>query len=156
MDDVPRSVSVLAELFAGLGNANRLATLLGLYRGESVAAIADTVPITEQGVRQHADRLVEAGLVYRPETADELYAVTPLGVFFAVFVEEHQDAVLRVVDAVDEAEEQARAEYEEAPLAEETRERVVTERKWALVEEELADELQQLQEAARQSETDEN
>jgi DNA-binding transcriptional ArsR family regulator len=127
----------LASLFDGLANPNRLATLCGTAAGRDVAGIADSLPVSEQAVRNHAERLVDAELVYRTDGGDRLYQVTPLGRFFAGFVDENRGALLDALDAVGAAESEARDRFAGTGVSDEVLAREVDRLKWELAAEEL-------------------
>lgn len=135
----------LAPVLDAIGNRTRLAVLLGLRNGEDMVAVAEHVGVTRGAVQDQVERLITLDVVYRPETSDELYALTPLGVFFAEFVTAYGDVLLEVLDEVEAAEAAAREEVEELPVGDETRERLVTERKWELVGEQMDALLEQLE-----------
>lgn len=133
-------IETLARVFDGVAHPNRLATLLGIFHDRALDAIAADVPISEQGVRNHAERLVEDQLVYRPET-DGLYAVTPIGRFVVLVLERVGESMVTAMRAVEAAEAEARSEVEGLPLTEGERERVVQRRTWAAVSDVLDEDL---------------
>lgn len=129
----------LASLFSGLSHRARIAVLLGLYEGRSITDIVDGLDITRGALQSHLERLIDVQLVYRTEEADPPYALTPFGVFFAVFLQEHQEMLLEAVAAVEEAKAQAAEEFAEVPMSEDRVEQEVKRRKWELVGQELYD-----------------
>lgn len=127
----------LAALFAGLANPARVAIIDGIRNDEEMPAVADQVGLTRSGIQKHLDTLIETGLVYRPPNEDRTYALTPLGQFFAVFLEQFGDELLAAVTAIEEAEQEARDELIGMPVSDDTIERAIAERKWELVQDEL-------------------
>lgn len=135
------ALETVATLFGGIANPARLTILLAVAQERSMSTVTEEVGITRSGVQNHLEELLARDLIYRPESADQPYAVTPLGRFFVVFVEEHAGILQRAVAAVETAEAEARDELAEFPVGEQMRERAVAERKWELVEEELREAL---------------
>lgn len=136
------AIETVAALFSGVANPARLTILLAVAQERSMAAVTDELGITRSGVQNHLEELLARDLIYRPASGDQSYAVTPLGQFFVVFVEEHTEILHRAVTAIETAEAEAEEELAEFPVSEEMRERAVAERKWELVEEELREALQ--------------
>ena len=127
----------LSVLFAGLANPARVAIIEGIRHGEAMPSVADQVGLSRSGIQKHLDTLIETGLVYRPPTRKQTYALTPLGDFFAISLEQFGDDLIAAVIAIDEAEQEAREELTGMPVSEDTRERAIAERKWELVQDEL-------------------
>ena len=127
----------LAALFAGCANPARVAIIDGIRHGEAMPTVADQVGLSRSGIQKHLDTLIETGLVYRPPTGEQTYALTPLGQFFAVFLDRFGDDLLAAVVAIEEAEQEAREELTEMPVSEDMMERAIAERKWKLVHNEL-------------------
>jgi predicted ArsR family transcriptional regulator len=134
-------VEHLASVFDGLGNANRLVTFLGLYNGDEIQEITERVPISEQGVRNHAERLVDSELLYRPEDGERMYAVTPFGEFFASFLETFAPALVDALDELEKAESEVREELADTRLREQVIEQEAKRLKWEQVGEKLEDQL---------------
>lgn len=140
MDEDARKL--LADLFAGVANENRIAVLQGIGQGRSMAAVTDEdVPISEQAVRSHAERLVEADLAYRTEGAKQLYQLTPFGQFMVQFIEDYADGVVAAADAVADAEDEVRSRFDGMNLDEDEVERQVDRLKWGVASERIKDEL---------------
>lgn len=127
----------LSALFAGLANPARVAILEGIRHGEAMPSVANQVGLTRSGIQKHIDTLVETGLVYRPPNTGQPYALTPLGQFFAVFIDQFGDALITAVTAIDEAEQEARGDLSGIPVSDNTMERAIAERKWELSQDEL-------------------
>lgn len=140
MDEDAREL--LAGLFAGVANGNRIGVLKGVEQGRSMKTVADEdVGISEQAVRSHAERLVEADLVYRTEGADQLYQITPFGRFLLQFIDEHADGIVAAYGAVDDAEDEVRSRFDGMNLAEDEMSRQVDRLKWDVAEDQIEDEL---------------
>lgn len=125
----------LATVFKAVGNPSRLAILVYLAQDRDVNEVVGVMDISRSGVQKHMDRLIDHNLVYRPPEADRTYALTPLGHFFVEFVEKHGDDLMATLEAVDEAEADARAELEDVPASGSDFEKLVTARMWDLIEE---------------------
>ena len=136
-------IPALVPAFQALGNEYRLQLLVGVHRGQSRQELVSELSITESAVSNHWARLRKAGLGYTPPD-DRQYAVTPLGEFFAVFLESFGPELGDAVDAIDDAEDAAVAEFENT-LSGEAFEQAVEQRKWALVRDELDDALAETQ-----------
>lgn len=121
--------AAVATVLQAAANQHRLQLLLGLYHGVPRTALVDTLPISESGVSNHLRVLADADLVYRGEDGWQL---SPLGRWLAAWLDEHVDAVATAVDRVDAAEQDARDELAEVPLADRELEHAVTRRKWGL------------------------
>ena len=136
------TIDAVAELCTGVANPTRIAILLGIRHGWQMPTVAEKMGISRSGVQNHIDRLVTFDLVYRPESGDS-YALTPLGQFFASWIEDHMEDLAAVVDALPDAEDEAADEVDTigVELGEETRERLVAEKKWGVIREEMDDEL---------------
>lgn len=131
----------LATVFDGLGNANRLVTFLGLSQDEEIQAITERVPISEQGVRNHAERLVDAELLYRPGDGERMYVLTPFGEFFASFLETFAPALIDALSELEKAETEVREELSDTRLREQVIEQEVKRLKWEQVGEKLEEHL---------------
>lgn len=141
MDEDAREL--LAGLFAGVANGNRIAVLQGIDKGRSMAAVAaEDVDISEQAVRSHAERLVEADLVYRTEGGDQLYQITPFGAFLLQFIDAYADGVVAAYDAVEEAEDEVRSRFDGMNLDEDEVERQVERLKWDVAADRIEDALE--------------
>lgn len=134
---------VVAGVLQAIANPNRLRLLQGLYQDQSRADLVEALPISGSGVTNHLRRLEEAGLVYRGEGG---WTLSPLGVFFAVFLDEHLSLVATAVRRIESAAEEAEQEYAEVEMPDDQRERTVEWRKWELVRGELEDLLEEAQE----------
>lgn len=131
----------VATVFDAGGHPARIGALLGVYHDEPMTNIADAAGIQRQSLQPHLEKLVEAGLVYRP-VEQQTYAVTPLGRFIAVFIEDHLEIFVDVMAAIEEGEDQAREELRGTPenaLSAKEFDRAVQRRKWELVQQELED-----------------
>jgi predicted ArsR family transcriptional regulator len=117
--------------------------------GREMTTVAEDIEMTRSGVQRHLEVLMEHELVIRSETGDTLYRVTPLGRFFVRFTEGFAPALSEVLAQVEQVEQEARDEYADLPVNEQTLERMVGERKW-----EEQKELLQVLEKWRPQETD--
>lgn len=141
MDEDARELA--AHLFAGVANGNRIGVLEGIDRGRSMKTVAkEDVELSEQAVRSHAERLVEADLVYRTEGADQLYQVTPFGRFLLQFIDEHADEIVAAYDAVEDAEDEVRDRFDGMDLSEDELERQVERLKWDVAADRIEDVLE--------------
>lgn len=141
MDEDAREL--VASLFAGVANGNRIAVLQGIDQGRSMADVAaEDVDISEQAVRSHAERLVDADLVYRTDGGDRLYRITPFGVFLTRFIEEHADGIVDAFAAVRDAEDEVRSRFDGMNLDEDEVERQVERLKWDVAAERINEELE--------------
>lgn len=145
MSDPDAAYPELAGVFSGLANRARLAILMGIYHGHSMQTVTATLEITRSGVQKHLDTLIDTDLVYRPATGEQTYALTPLGHVFAVFLDHYGTDLTAAVAAIDAAEAAAREEFAEVPLSDQVRDREVTRRKWALLDEAVSDRLAALE-----------
>jgi hypothetical protein len=121
----------LARLYTGLAHPYRIAILAGLSSGESVPAVADRVGTSRGTLQNHVERLIECDLLYRPEDGPS-YAVTPLGEAMLQRAGEDADALDRMVNVVEAAENEAAEELAPAKdiLDEEEWQRKLHTRKW--------------------------
>ena len=129
-----KDVAVVAELLQAVANPNRMRLLRGLHHGRSRRELVEDLPITESAVSNHLRTLEDANLVYR---GDDQWHLSPLGRFYADWLDHHSDTIVDAVRRVDEAESTARDELAGVPLADQERERAIIRRKWELVQEEL-------------------
>lgn len=127
----------LSILFSGLSHRARIAVIEGLSEDRSITEIVDDLDITRGAMQSHLERLIGARLVYRTGEATEPYALTPIGLFFAQLLKQHEDQLLEAVELVNEAEAQAREEFADVPMDEDRIEQEVKRRQWELVDEEL-------------------
>ncbi len=88
----------LAEVYKSLGNEARLAVILQLDEGESVSQLTDELGMTRSGLQKNIERLIDAGLVYRPTDSDQTYELTVLGEFFVNEVREEKQHVDQVLE----------------------------------------------------------
>lgn len=145
MSDEDAPYVQLADLFSGIGSRARLAILMGVYHDRSMQDVADDLGITRSGVQKHLETLLGANLVYRPETGDQTYVLTPIGHFFAAFLDHFGDALVQAVEGIEAAERDAKDEFTDVPLSERALEREVQRRKWELVSDDLIDTLEGLE-----------
>lgn len=127
-------IAVVADLLQAAANPNRMRLLRGLHHGQSRRDLVDELPITESAVSNHLRTLEDANLVYRDENNWEL---SPLGTFYADWLDQHSDAVVDAVRRIDEAEATARDELVDVPLSDHERGRAINRRKWELASDEL-------------------
>jgi len=127
---------LVAAVLQAVANPNRIRLLTGLYHGRSRLDLVDDLPISESGVSNHLRTMEEAGLVYR---GDDGWALSPLGVFFAVFLEEHVSVLADAMRRIESAEDEAKQTYADVPMPDEERDRTIEWRKWELVQQELED-----------------
>lgn len=125
---------VVGEVLQAVANPHRLRLLHGLYTGRSRQELAADLPISGSGVTNHLRVLADADLIYRGE---EGWQVSPLGGFFAVFLEEHVDVIADAARRIEAAAAEAEEEYTDVPMPDEERARTVEWRKWELVRSEL-------------------
>lgn len=144
MDEDERAL--VASLFSGVANPNRVAVLQGIDQERSMAAITEEVDISEQAVRSHAERLVDADLVYRTDGGDQLYKITPFGRFLVQFIAEYEDALREAFAEVERAGDEVRDRFADMNLSEEEVERQVDRLKWDVAAERIEDELELLDE----------
>lgn len=130
----------MAWLFQGVAAESRLAVLVGLLEGESMPAVADDLGVSRSAIQGHLDHLMQRRMVYRPETGEKTYRLTPLGLFFAVFIRENQDLLLEIMDLIEETEDAVADDLSDVPVSDETRERMVAEETYDRV----ADEVEEL------------
>lgn len=136
MDEDAREL--LAGLFSGVANGNRIGVLAGIADGRSMKTVAEEdVGISEQAVRSHAERLVEADLAYRTEGGDQLYQITPFGAFLLQFIDEHADGVVAAYGAVADAEDEVRSRFDGMNLDDDEVERQVERLKWGVAEDRI-------------------
>lgn len=128
MDAADREV--VADIFACLGHEARLAILAGLRDDQSMTAIASDVGMQRGSLQDHIERVIDCGLVYRPETGDQTYALTPLGRYLLEVVEDEGETVVSVLRRHDEHAQRIRESLEEVALSETERERAVTRETW--------------------------
>jgi len=143
--------TALAPVFQALANENRLRMLYGVYQGRSRKELVAELPVSESAVSNHWAALRDAGLGYTP-SGGGVYALTPFGQFFAVFLDEFGVMLGESVSWIVEAEEQAREEN--AHLSGEVFEQAVEQRKWELVEEELTEALEDVSFSKGSDDTD--
>lgn len=133
-DDDALDAELVAETLRAIANTNRIKLLMGLYEGRSRTDITDQLPISDSGVSNHLRTLADAGFVYK---AEQGWQVTPLGEYFAIFIETNGAVVADAQRLIADAREDAREEYTEIPLPESERERTVEWRAWELVRDDL-------------------
>jgi len=83
----------LAEVYKALGSEARIAVLLQLEKGGAVSPLTDELEMTRSGLQKNIERLIDAGLVYRPTESDQTYGLTTLGDFFVQEVHDEQENV---------------------------------------------------------------
>lgn len=140
MDRADRELA--ADIFACLGHEARLAILEGLHGDRSMTAIASDLGMQRGSLQDHIERVIDCGLVYRPETGDRTYALTPLGRYLLEVVEDEGEIVASVLHRHEELAQQIRESLEDVALSETERERAVTRETW----ERLADSFDELPE----------
>lgn len=144
-------VELVAAVLRAVTNPNRIRLLTGLHQDRSRMDLVDDLPISESGVSNHLRTMEEAGLVYR---GDDGWILSPLGVFFAVFLDEHVPLLAEAVRRIEAAEAEAEQTYTDVPMPDDERERTIEWRKWELVHEDLEEILPE-QEAASSDANDE-
>lgn len=127
----------LADVFSGVAHPARVAVVQGLHEDRSIPDIVEDLSITRGGLQNHLETLIDAQLVYRTGESDAPYALTPIGLYFAVLLEDQEDVLLSAVEMVQEAEAQSRDEFADVPMSDEEVDKQVTRRKWELVGDEL-------------------
>ena len=132
------SVEDVSPLFAAIGHPARIRLVLGLYRDESVSEVVERLEMSRSAVQQHLERLIAEGLVYRPDDRERTYALTPIGTYFALYLEEFGPVLDEAVDEIKSGEARAREELEPL-LSGDQLENSVEQRKWELVGERLAE-----------------
>ena len=103
----------LAEVYKSLGNEARIAVLLQLEKGESVAPLTDELEMTRSGLQKNIESLITAGLVYRPIDSDQTYDLTALGEFFINEIHDEQEHVGNVLGNFRSQLEELREEEQE-------------------------------------------
>lgn len=136
MDEDARGLA--AKLFAGVANGNRIGVLEGVEQGRSMKTVAkEDVDLSEQAVRSHAERLVEADLVYRTEGADQLYQITPFGRFMVQLIDEYGDGIVDAWTEVEAAEDEVRDRFDGMNLSDDELERQVERLKWDVAQDRI-------------------
>lgn len=107
------SLSDLAEVYKSLGNETRIAVLFQLKEGESVSPLTDELGITRSGLQKNIERLIDAGLVYRPVDSDQTYKLTSLGEYFVDEIHNEQEHVEDVLGDFRTRLEELREEEQE-------------------------------------------
>jgi DNA-binding transcriptional ArsR family regulator len=107
------SLGDLAEVYKSLGNETRLAVLFQLEQGESVSPLTEELDITRSGLQKNIERLIDAGLVYRPTDSDQTYKLTSLGEYFVNEVYREKTHVEDVLEDFRNRLEELREEEEE-------------------------------------------
>lgn len=134
--DERADAELVAATLQAVANPHRLELLRGLYQGRARTDLVAQLPISESGVSNHLRTLADAGLVYRTE---EGWTLSPLGAFFARFLELHSDVVADARQQIKAARAEAEEEYTDVPLPEQEREGTIEWRTWNLVRDELED-----------------
>jgi DNA-binding transcriptional ArsR family regulator len=141
-------IAVVADLLQAIANPNRMRLVRGLHHGQSRRELVEDLPITESAASNHLRTLEDANLVYR---GDNQWHLSPLGRFYADWLNHHTDTIVDAVHRIDAVEATARDELADVPLSDQERERAITRRKWELA----SDDLTQLLEYSNNRKNDE-
>ncbi|USZ68536.1 hypothetical protein NGM10_02060 [Halorussus salilacus] len=125
----------LATVISGCANLPRLALLLGFSQGYTAQEVTDILEISRPGVQKNIERMIEADLVYRPAADDApTYALTPIGEFFASFIDDHGPVLLTALTILRDSEATIQQQLEDSPVADgmsqTEQDRLVHTRKW--------------------------
>jgi DNA-binding MarR family transcriptional regulator len=135
------SEAAVAQVFTGVAHPARIRLLQAIVATESMPNVADDLGMSRSGLQTHITRLLDADLIRRTPDDAYPYAVTPLGDLTYAFLDSYEDVVVDAVAMVDAAEQEAGDELEDVPLSEDAHKEAVQTRKWELVLDDLADEL---------------
>jgi DNA-binding MarR family transcriptional regulator len=105
--------SIQAYIYKALGNQSRIAVLTTLEQDEPVSQLTDELDMTRSGLQKNIERLIDAGLVYRPVDSDQTYSLTPLGEHFVDEIHDEQNHVLQVLENWRNRVKELREEEEE-------------------------------------------
>lgn len=129
MDAADRQV--IADIFACLGHEARLAILAGLQEDRSMTAVASDLGMQRGSLQDHIERVIDCGLVYRPESGEQTYALTPLGRYLLDVVDDEGELVAAVLRRHEDLAHEIRESLEGVALSDTERERAVTRETWA-------------------------
>ena len=133
----------LSTLFDAFSQKTRLAILLGFYHGDTAPTIADRLDISRPGLQNHLVKMRNADLLRKTDSGS--YELTPIGAYFAELVEEQQDDLLDVVNALNDAESEAEQTLSEQVnpdmVSEDEWQRIVEAKKWEIAMERVDEHL---------------
>ena len=133
----------LSTLFDAFSQKTRLAILLGFYHGDTAPTIADRLGISRPGLQNHLVKMRNADLLRKTDNGS--YELTPIGAYFAELVEEQQDDLLDVVNALNDAESEAEQTLSEQVnpdmVSEDEWQRIVEAKKWEIAMERVDEHL---------------
>jgi Mn-dependent DtxR family transcriptional regulator len=147
----------LSALLHAFSQKTRLAILLGLHHGFSPPEIADAVGVSRPGLQSHLEQMRQQRLLRR--NASGGYMLTPLGEWFAEFLDEHRDMLLNIVEYLEQVETEVEDELKESVLREEVSEsdweRLVAGRVWEQAAEPVTEQLDGADEVSTEDISDE-
>jgi len=133
----------LSGLLHAFSQRTRLAILLGLYHENTPPEIADALDVSRPGLQSHLDQMRDQRLVRRNQSGE--YQLTPLGEYFAEFIESRRDQFLNVIEYLDEVESEVEAGLEESvsreSLSDQEWQRLVSAQLWEEASEPIQDQL---------------
>lgn len=143
--DVERWETV-ADLFTAVAHPVRVAILESLIADEDrpLTEVADAFDYSRSAIQKHVETLERADAVYRPESSEQTYALTPFGQYLGRILMRDGAVLHTAMLQVEDAEEDAREEFADVPLGEKAMEKAVAERKWDMVGDDLETELAEL------------
>jgi len=125
-------LETLSGIFHAFSQRTRLAILLGLYHEYSPPEIADTLDVSRPGLQSHLEQMREQRLIRRNQSGQ--YQLTPLGQYFAEFIEDQRDQLLDIVAYLEqtesEVEEELQTTVSQSSISEQEWERLVSAQLW--------------------------
>lgn len=127
-----KELETLSGLLHAFSQRTRLAILLGLHNEYSPPEIAETLDVSRPGLQGHLEQMRNQRLIHRDQSGQ--YQLTPLGQYFAEFVEQQQDQLLEIVTELeqreDEIEEQLEDSLSRTGISDQEWERLVSAQLW--------------------------
>lgn len=130
-----------AQVFTGIAHPARIRILHAVVAAEAMPDVADDLGMSRSGLQTHITRLLKADVIRRTPDDAYPYAVTPLGELVHAFLDSYEDVFAEAVGMIDAAEQEAKEELEDVPLSDDAQKEAVQTRKWELVLDDLAEEL---------------
>lgn len=136
-------LETLSQLLHAFSQRTRLAILLGLYHDFSPPEIADALDVSRPGLQGHLDQMKEQRLIHRDGSGQ--YQLTPLGEYFADWIESQRNQLLNIVEHLDQVEEETEAELEDTlsqqSLSDQEWQRLVAAQVWEKASEPVKEQL---------------